>query len=246
MAETNISRSSDYSIKEAAALVGRSELTIRRRIEKGRFPGAELRRGSSGDEWAIPADDLLKVAQEDGWSIIVDLTDDQAPDRSSDQPTSDIFAAMEAKFLAESEIKLLSKDVQALTEQKADVINERDQARRDLEYTRAELDQTTAALAEQAKATAVAEARVEELRQRVEYAEKLRVEVVQERDSLDQQHRQLVESSAETISELSSELEFAENQRSRTADVRNLLVQKVAEVEASVGWIGRRRIGKRK
>lgn len=106
-----------YTIKEAAAVVGRPELTIRRRIDKGRFPGAELQRGSSGDEWRIPAVDLAKVAQDDGWEINLDAEDDQTEDQSS----SDLLAAVEAKIRAESQIDLLNKDVQSLTDQAATV-----------------------------------------------------------------------------------------------------------------------------
>ena len=238
-----------YSIKEAALLVSRSELTIRRRIDKGRFPGAQLRRGSSGNEWRIPAADLAEVARQDGWTMMLDLTDDQESDRQPDQllnhVTPDLLAVTEAKVIAESEIKLLSRDVQSLTDQNTQLTRERDQSRRDLEHTRAELDQTTVDLIEQIKATAVAEARVEELRHRAEYAEKLRSEAVQERNSLDQEHRELKESSAETIDTLSSELETAETLRSKASDVRDALVKKVAEVESSMGWRARRRYGKK-
>ena len=112
--ETDLQVSTDsYTIKEAAAVVGRSELTIRRRIDKGRFPGAELQRGSSGDEWRIPGGDLAKVAQEDGWEINLDAEDDQ----TEDQPFNDLLEAVEAKLRAESQIDLLNKDVQSLTDQ---------------------------------------------------------------------------------------------------------------------------------
>ena len=136
---------SSYTIKEAAAVVGRSELTIRRRIDKGRFPRAELQRGSSGDEWRIPGGDLAKVAQEDGWEINLDAEDDQ----TKDQPSTDLLEAVEAKLRAESKIDLLNKDVQSLTDQAATVVKERDQARNDLEYTKTELGQLEQKLAEQ-------------------------------------------------------------------------------------------------
>ena len=229
-----------YTIKEAAAVVGRSELTIRRRIDKGRFPGAELQRGSSGDEWRIPAVDLAKVAQDDGWEINLDADDDQTEDQSS----SDLLAAVEAKIRAESQIDLLNKDVQSLTDQAATVGKERVQARSDLEYTKTELGQLEQKLAEQNTATAVAEARVDELRQRAEQAESLRSEIAQERDSLDLEHRELQKSSAESISDLSTKLNGAQNETETAVGERDELAKKLAEAEASMGWWTRRKYNK--
>lgn len=238
--ETDLLTTTSYTIKEAAAVVGRSELTIRRRIDKGRFPGAELHRGASGDEWRIPGADLAKVAQQDGWEINLDIEDDQ----SQDQPSSDLLATLEAKIQAESKIELLNKDVQSLTDQVSTVENERDQARSDLEYTQTELGQIEKKLAEQATSTAVAEARVDELRQRAEQAEKLRSEIAQERDSLDQQHRELEKTSAESISALSGDLESTKSDAEKLVGERDELEAKLAEAEGSMGWWTRRRYQK--
>jgi len=185
--ETDLEIDHSYTIKEAAAAVGRSELTIRRRIEKGRFPQAELQRGSSGDEWRIPAQDLAQVAKEDGW--VIDLTESEG--QSQDLSTDDLIAAVEAQVRAESKIDLLSKDVQSLTDQLESTQRERDQARNDLEYTQAELSQIEQQLAEQTTAAEVATARSEELRERAEFAEKVRDQSAQERDSLDQKYLEL-------------------------------------------------------
>lgn len=235
--ETDLLTTTSYTIKEAAAVVGRSELTIRRRIDKGRFPGAELRRGASGDEWRIPGADLAKVAQQDGWEINLDIEDDQ----SQDQPSTDLLGAIEAKIQAESKIELLNKDVQSLTDQVSTVGNERDQARSDLEYTQTELGQLEKQLAEQTTATAVAEARVDELRQRAEQAEKLRAEISQERDSLDQQHRELEKTSAESLSVLSNDLESTKSNAEKLAGERDELAAKLDQAESSMGWWTRRK-----
>jgi len=239
--ETDLHTATDsYTIKEAALVVGRSELTIRRRIDKGRFPGAELQRGSSGDEWRIPGADLAKVAQEDGWEINLIPDDDQ----SQDQPSNDLLTAVEARIRAESEIELLNRDVQSLTDQAATVEKERDQARSDLEYTKTELGLLEQRLAEQNTATAVAEARVDELRQRAEQAEKLRSEIAQERDSLDLEHRELQKESAESLSAASNDLETARNEVAETMGERDELADKLAKAEGSMGWWPRRRYGR--
>lgn len=230
--ETDLLTTTSYTIKEAAAVVGRSELTIRRRIDKGRFPSAELHRGSSGDEWRIPGADLAKVAQQDGWEINLDIEDDQ----SDDQPSTDLLTAIEAKIQAESKIELLSKDVQSLTDQVVAVGKERDQARGDLEYTKTELGKLEKELGEQTKAAAVAEARVDELRQRAEQAEKLRTEIAQDRDSLDQQHRELEKTSAESISALSNDLKSTKSDVEQAVGERDELAAKLAQAESSMGW----------
>lgn len=235
--EIDLQTTDSYTIKEAAAVVGRSELTIRRRIDKNRFPGAEMRRGTSGDEWHIPAVDLAAVAQEDGWQINLDHSGDQ----SDDGPSSDLLRAVEARVRAESEIELLSKDIQSLTDQASTLMNERDQARSDLEYTKSELDRIAGNLAEETKATAVAEARIEELRNQVDQAEKLRLEVVQERDSLDLEHREFQKQSAESISELSGDLDSARSEAGELVGERDELAKKLAEAEASMGWWTRRK-----
>ncbi len=71
-----------YTIKEAALVVGRSELTIRRRIDKGRFPGAEMHPGA----------DLAKVAKEELLGRDVQSLTDQAAtfERERDQARSDL------------------------------------------------------------------------------------------------------------------------------------------------------------
>ncbi len=238
--ETDLLTTNSYTIKEAAAVVGRSELTIRRRIDKGRFPSAEMQRGASGDEWRIPGADLAQVAQEDGWEINLDADDD----KSEDQPSSDLLTALEARIRAESEIDLLNKDVQSLTNQATTVVKERDQARNDLEYTKTELAQLEQELSEQNTATAVAEARVDELRQRAELAEKLRVEIVQDRDSLGDKYSELEKSSAESISGLSGDLESVKSEAEGLVGERDELAKKLEEAEASMGWWTRRKYGK--
>ncbi len=96
-------------------------------------------------------------------------------------------------------------------------------------------------LADQNTATAVAEARVDELRLRAEQAEKLRSEVSQERDSLDLEHRELQKSSAESISDLSTKLDGVRNEVAETVGERDELAAKLAEAEASMGWWTRRK-----
>ena len=232
--EPDLLKASDYTIKEAAAVVGCSELTIRRRIDKCRFPGAQLHRGASGDEWRIPAADLAQVADEDGWVIDLTTKHDQADDQTEDQSSDDLLEAVTGRIRAESEVDQLTKDVQSLTNQVTAVSNERDQAMSDLEYTRTELNKRDQKLTEIDKAKAVAEARTDELRKQLEKEQEKALQITQERDSLDQSHRELQETSTERISALSKDVD-------RAVGESNVLAAELENAIDHMGWWKRRR-----
>ena len=242
--EPDLLKASDYTIKEAAAVVGCSELTIRRRIDKCRFPGAQLHRGASGDEWRIPAADLAQVADEDGWVIDLTTKHDQADDQTEDQSSDDLLEAVTGRIRAESEVDQLTKDVQSLTNQVTTVSNERDQAMSDLEYTRTELNKRDQKLTEIDKAKAVAEARTDELRIQLEKEQEKALQATQERDSLDQSHRELQKTAAEEISDLSNDLKTAHSGIDQAVGERDELTDKLTKAEASMGWWTRRRYRK--
>ena len=235
--EPDLLKASDYTIKEAAAVVGCSELTIRRRIDKCRFPGAQLHRGASGDEWRIPAADLAQVADEDGWVIDLTTKHDQADDQTEDQSSDDLLEAVTGRIRAESEVDQLTKDVQSLTNQVTTVSNERDQAMSDLEYTRTELNKRDQKLAETDKDKAVAEARTDEIRIQLEKEQRKVANVAQERDSLGDKYSELQKTSTERISELSKDVDQAVGERDELTD-------KLTKAEASMGWWTRRRYKK--
>lgn len=217
---------SAYSIQEAAALIEKSDQTVRKYIKDGRFPNVSMVPGDKGDEYSIPAGDLGNLIAEKGLVINLDQSSDQ-PDTIPSELISDLIDARE-------KIGHLTGQVENLTSDRDRITRERDQARSDLEHERTGHEQTTSHLTESDKSKAVAEARVEELRGQLEKAEHLRTEAAQERDSLDQRYLELQKESAETLSAASADFETA-------AGERDELAAKLAQAEASMGWWTRRR-----
>jgi len=217
---------SAYSIQEAAALIEKSDQTVRKYIKDGRFPNVSMVPGDKGDEYSIPAGDLGNLIAEKGLVINLDQSSDQ-PDTIPSELISDLIDARE-------KIGHLTGQVENLTSDRDRIARERDQARSDLEHERTGHEQTTSHLTESDKSKAVAEARVEELRGQLEKAEHLRTEAAQERDSLDQKYLELQKESAEALSAASADFETA-------AGERDELAAKLAQAEASMGWWTRRR-----
>ena len=217
---------SAYSIQEAAALIEKSDQTVRKYIKDGRFPNVSMVPGDKGDEYSIPAGDLGNLIAEKGLVINLDQSSDQ-PDTIPSELISDLIDARE-------KIGHLTGQVENLTSDRDRITRERDQARSDLEHERTGHEQTTSHLTESDKSKAVAEARVEELRGQLEKAEHLRTEAAQERDSLDQRYLELQKESAETLSAASADFETA-------AGERDELAAKLAQAEASMGRWTRRR-----
>lgn len=231
---------SAYSIQEAAALIEKSDQTVRKYIKDGRFPNVSMVPGDKGDEYSIPASDLGAYIAEKG--LVINLH--QSHDQSETAPSELISGLVDAR----EKIGHLTGQVENLTSDRERITRERDQARSDLEHERTGHEQTAAQLTESDKAKAVAEARVEELRTQLKKAEIQNDAMAQERDSLDLQHRELQKSSAESLSALSADLdgvrndlENANEQTQVTAGERNELAAKLAEAEASMGWWTRRK-----
>lgn len=221
-----------YSIQEAAALIGKSDQTVRKYIKDGKFPGVEMVSGDKGDEYRIPATDLGKLVKEKG--LVINL--DQSHDQSEPAPNKLVSDLIEAR----EEIGLLTGQIKSLTNDTERITRERDQARSDLENEEAGHAQTEEARIEIEKKQAVAEARVEELRTQLEKAEKLRAEIAQERDSLGDKYSE----TAKSLSEASTDLEHAKNDAQTVAGERDELAAKLANAEASMGWWTRRRYSK--
>ena len=227
---------SAYSIQEAAALIGKSDQTVRKYIKDGRFTDVEMVPGEKGDEYRIPAVDLAALIEEKG--LVINL--DQSPDQSNAAPSNMISDLIEAR----EEIGLLTGQIENVTSERDRIQRERDQARSDLEHEKTGHEQTSTQLTEIDKAKAVAEARVDELRTQLEKTEDLRAEVAQERDSLDLEHRELQKTSAESLTAASDALETSKNETETVAGERDELTQKLAEAEASMGWWTRRKYNK--
>jgi len=217
---------SAYSIQEAATLIGKSDQTVRKYIKDGRFPGVEMVSGDKGDEYRIPANELGQLISEK--NLVINL------DQSNDQSESTLNEYVAELIEAKESIGHLTGQVENLTSESGRLTRERDQARSDLEHERTGHEQTSTELIEVDKAKAVAEARVEELRNQVEQA-------TQDRDSLGDKYSQLEESSAESLSELSAKLDQATEDVETAAGERNELAARLAYAEQSMGWWTRRK-----
>ena len=224
---------SAYSIQEAAALIGKSDQTVRKYIKDGRFSGVEMVPGEKGDEYRIPAVDLAALIEEKGLAINLD----QSPDQSNTAPSNMVSDLIEAR----EEVGLLTGQIENVTNERDRIQRERDQARSDLEHEKTGHEQTSTQLTEIDKAKAVAEARVDELRSQLEKTEKLHAEAAQDRDSLDLEHRELQKTSAESLSAVSADLETARNDVGQAVGERDELIRKLEAAEASMGWWTRRR-----
>ncbi len=224
---------STYSIKEAAGLVGKSDITLVRWCRDGVLPNAGKVPGPKGDEWSIPADDLAVVIKEKGLAIHLDRSEIES-DQSTDRASSDLIEALQDNAELREKTGQMTGQIDNLTKERDRASRERDQARSDLEHERTNLEQVTSELVETDKAKAVAEARVEELRTQVDQS-------TQDRDSLDLEHRELQKSSAESISGLSGDLESVKSEAEGLVGERDELAKKLEEAEGSMGWWTRRK-----
>lgn len=224
---------SAYSIQEAAALIGKSDQTVRKYIKDGRFPGVRMVPGDKGDEYSIPATDLGALITEK--KLVINL--DQSHHQSESVPAdlvSDLISARET-------IGHLTGQIENLTSDRDRVSRERDQARSDLEHERTGHEQTAEQLTHADKEKAVAEARVDELRNQLEKAETLNARSAQERDSLDQKYLELQKTSAESLSDALADLETARTEHRQLVGECDKLAAKLTEAEASMSWWARRR-----
>ena len=235
---------SNYSIKEAAALVGKSDITLVRWCRDGVLANAGKVPGPKGDEWSIPADDLAQVVHDKGLTIHLDRSEtdpDPSPDRANDQ----LIEALQENAELREKTGHLTGQVDNITNERDRIQRERDQARSDLEHEKTGHEQTSTQLTESDKAKSVAEARVEELRSQLEHAQENAKEATQNRDSLDLEHRELQKANAESLSAVSADLEAARNAGDQAVGERDELTKKLQAAEASMGWWTRRRYEKR-
>ena len=227
---------STYSIKEAAALVGKSDITLVRWCRDGVLPNAGKVPGPKGDEWSIPVDDLAQVAHDKALVINLDRSESDI-DPSHERASVQLVEALQENADLREKTGHLTGQVDNISKERDRIQRERDQARSDLEHEKAGHEQTSTQLTETDKAKAVAEARVDELRKQLEQA-------AQERDSLDLEHRELQKSSAESISGLSGDLESSLSEAEQLVGERDELTKKLAEAEGAMGWWTRRRWNK--
>lgn len=119
-----------FSLTEAADHLGKSRKTIARWVKAGKFPNAAKSQGAQGDEWRIPAADIEALeagtprTQEDAQrDTLIELGKTQAQ--------RDTFAVR----------------VDALEAAEAQLVDQLEQARRDLEHERTERQRMTVDLA---------------------------------------------------------------------------------------------------
>ncbi len=224
-------------LNDAAEAFGISVDTLRRRIKKEKLPEAVLAQGKFGETYELPMADLVQIAEREGWTLDLNALDAESSPAAAHMQSIVDFDVVEQLADAKASALSSSRHVEELDRKLI-------QTQNDLEHETTAHHQTASELTEVSKAKAVAEARVEELRQRAEQAEKLRAEVVQERDSLGLEHRELQKVSAESISALSSDLEVAQNDVTATVGERDELSRKLEAAEASMGWWTRRKYGR--
>jgi hypothetical protein len=154
------------NLAEAARAFGITQATLRSRLDDGAVPEAVR-----GDDWALPVEALIAVAEREGWAL--DLTGDRdaaTPGSRSGQVEryiSETLAAHAAVVLAKTQATAARAQAQEMNRRLL-------RASEDLDVERSEREQATAALtaaraaeAELDKQRAVAEARMEEVRQQL-------------------------------------------------------------------------------
>ena len=229
---STLDATNSYTIREAATLCDVSVDTIKRRLQDERFPNAEQTKGRTGNEWRIPSDELGDVAKAEGWTVDLAAAALQQDEPQQGAPAlQDLVdqAIADAAGRAEAEAKLEHSqgEIDRLTKSL-------ERAQSDVEHWRTEHGQTERDLVD-------ANARLDELRGQLGKAENLRAESAQQRDSLDQQHRELQKMSAEALSAASAELTTAQTENQTTLGERDELADKLTKAEASMGWWTRRR-----
>ena len=218
---------SSYTIKEAAELIGKSDITVVRWCRDEVFPNAGKVPGPKGDEWSIPADDLAQVIADK--KITIDLRDQSqsGTDRSNDQASEEMIGLLQQN--AE-----LREKTGHLTGQAEQQTRQLERLSSDIDHLRAEHERTLSDLTESERARGVLEGKLEN-------GEQLRSQIAQERDSLDQKYLELQKTSAETLSAISADLETARTERQETVGERDDLATKAQKLEDAMGWWSRRK-----
>lgn len=223
---------SAYSIKEAAVLIGKSDITLVRWCRDGVFANAGKVPGPKGDEWSIPADDLARVIESKGLKI--DLRDKTGQDQSDDRATDGSHHEM---------IELLKENAE-LREKTGHLTGQNDQLAERVKKLGDDVDHAQSEWHRAATDRDKALGQVEALHTQLEDVQKAAKDEVAKRVSLDLEHRELQKTSAESISDLSTKLNGAQNETETAVGERNELAKKLAEAEASMGWWTRRKYNK--
>lgn len=216
---------SAYSIKEAAALVGKSDITLVRWCRDGVLPNAGKVSGPKGEEWSIPATDLADVIAEKGLRLdLRDMPDQaQASDGALDQANKEIMGLLRENAELREKTGHLTGQNEQLTQRVKKLGDDLDHAQSEWQKSATDRDR------------ALGEA--DTLRVQLEKAEKASAESAQERDSLDQKYLELQNSSAESLSAASADLKA-------TVGEREGIAAQLAKAEGSMGWWTRRRYGR--
>jgi len=223
-----------YSLKEAAALVERSTKTILRWCRDSTFPNAEKIPGPKGDEWSIPGTDLANVIADKG--LTINLTEDDGQTVSTQSITQNDDLVETLNVVAE-----LRGQIGQLSGQNDQLTRSNDRLGSDNDHLRAEYERTQASLVESERARGVLEGQLEQATEAAKRSQERIDQIAQERDSLDQQHRELEKTSAESISDLSNDLETRKSDAEKLVGERDELETKLAQAEASMGWWTRRK-----
>ena len=225
---------STIGLNDAAEAFGISVDTLRRRIKSEQLPEAQLTQGKFGETYELPTATLAQIAEREQWVLDLNVLSAQgSPSAAHPQElihTDLIEQLIDAKASAETSSRQLDETTKRL-----------DQTSNDLEMVNAEVDRLAQEVVALEKSLAVADARTEEIRQRAAIAEKASADAAQERDSLDQLHRELQKTSAEASSVASADLAASKTETETVAGERDELTKRLADAEASMGWWTRRK-----
>jgi len=233
----SIDTGNTFSLREAAALVGVSVDTIKRRHTDGVFPNARQEPGRSGPQWRIPAVELAAVADEQGWTLdLATALPQQVPQHSEElhDLLRDALESSEAKAQALADALAKNADAEAkqsiAEERLEERSRERDQARSDRDHADAQLSRMATDLAEMT-------GRADELRTELEGE---RADIVKLRDELQAKavdvalYEQRLLDLAGEADDLTQSLVDARHRSERVeADAERMM--------ASMGWLARRR-----
>jgi len=239
------------SLREAAEVFGVSVDTLRRRIKDDRLPEVESVQGQYGSEYRLPISSLKAVSEREGWAIGVVDADSTAADPMQ-TPAQAVGIGIPEEILdrllaAEGSAAGSAAELNAAQDRLRGLEAQLHQARNDLEHERSESERLRADLAESAKTEAVATARTEEVKARIADLEREVARATENQAELElaretsaaatqaaEQDRDLIKAEAAELSARVDELE----------QERHALERARSEAEASLGWLGRRRLKK--
>ena len=224
---------SSYTIKEAAILIGKSDITLVRWCRDGVFPQSGKVPGPKGDEWSIQADDLAAVIAEK--NLTIDLAQaESTDDRSSARSNEEIIGLREDNAELREKTGHLTGQNEQLATQVRKLGDDLDHAR--AEWQRAGTDRDHAL----GEAEAL-RGQLEIAQTDAKKAEKAAAEASQERDSLDQKYRELEKSSGDSLSTISDQLDTARSEAEQLVGERDELASEATSLKDAMGWWSRRK-----